>query len=228
MATGTGSASFPAITGAVAASESLDTLAATGTVINPAITGTIAATEAPDTLSAAGFVLSSIAGSVAATEAPDALTAAGMVLSTITGSVTATESPDALVAFDQAARPAAGGGGGGAGSMRDVRAFADELDREHKPTKAQKKRRKLAVEAAVIELLPDEPAAALAVPYITQLITRSLPPATWQPVYGPREIVLPPAAVAEVRAKVEEWRAMQALLADIEDELETELLLGAS
>jgi len=124
--------------------------------------------------------------------------------------------------------PAPAGGGGGGGSVREVRAFAEELARAHKPTKAQKKQRRQAIEAAVLELLPDEPAAERAAPIIAQAVARQLPPATWAPVHGPRPIVLPPAVVDDVHARVAAWiaeQAHQALLDELEDEFETELLL---
>lgn len=121
--------------------------------------------------------------------------------------------------------PAPSGGGGGAGSVREVRAFADELDRVRKPTKAQKKQRRQAIEAAVLELLPDEPAAERAAPVIAQIVARELPLATWAPVYGPRPVALPPPVVAEVHARVAEWLAEQQRLAELEDEFEVELLL---
>lgn len=115
--------------------------------------------------------------------------------------------------------------GGGAGSVRDVRAFAEQLDRASKPTKAQKKQRRQAIEAAVLELLPDEPAAERAAPVIAQIVARELPLATWAPVYGPRPVALPPPVVAEVHARVAEWLAEQQRLAELEDEFEVELLL---
>ena len=125
--------------------------------------------------------------------------------------------------------PAPGGGGGGGGSIREVRAFAEELDRARKPTKAEKKRRRQAIETAVLELLPNEPVAARAAPVIAQLVARTLPPATWAPIYGPRPVVvLPPAVVDDVHARVAEWLAEQehqALLAELEDDFEVELLL---
>lgn len=120
------------------------------------------------------------------------------------------------------------GGGGGAGSIREVRAFADELDRARKPTKAEKKRRRQAIETAVLGLLPDEPAAERVAPVIAQMVARTVPPATWAPVYGPRPVVLPPAVVDGVHARVAEWlaqQAHQALLAELEDDFEVELLL---
>lgn len=124
--------------------------------------------------------------------------------------------------------PAPSGGGGGAGSVREVRAFAEELDRARKPSKTEKKRRRQAIEAAVLELLPDEPAAEKAAPVIAQMVARALPPATWAPVHGPRPVALPPAVVDDVQARVAEWleqQAHQALLAELEDDFETELLL---
>ena len=123
--------------------------------------------------------------------------------------------------------PAPGGGGGG-GSIREVRAFAEELDRARKPTRAEKKRRRQAIETAVLELLPDVPAAERAAPVIAQLVARELPPATWAPIYGPRPVVLPTAVVDDVHARVAEWlaeQAHQALLAELEDDFEVELLL---
>lgn len=124
--------------------------------------------------------------------------------------------------------PVPSGGGGGGGSIREVRAFAEELDRARKPTKAEKKRRRQAIETAVLELLPDVPAAEKAAPVIAQLVARTLPPATWAPVYGPRPVALPPAVVDDVHARVAEWLAEQehqALLAELEDDFEVELLL---
>lgn len=189
------------------------------------ITGTLSAAEATDSLAAAGTAgFASVSGTVAASESADTLAAVGTAFSPITGTLAATEAPDVLSARDTAQPPAAGGGGG-AGNVREVRAFADELDKVRKPTKGEKKRRKQAIEAAVLELLPDEPAAEVAAPYITQLVARNLPPATWAPVHGPRAITLPPAVVDDVRARVNEWLAMQALVAELEDDFETELLL---
>jgi len=124
--------------------------------------------------------------------------------------------------------PAPAGRGGGGGSVREVRAFADELDRARRPTKAEKKRRRQAIEAAVLELLPDVPAAERAAPVIAQMVARELPPATWAPIRGPRPVVLPPAVVDDVHARVAAWlaeQAHQALLADLEDDFEVELLL---
>lgn len=124
--------------------------------------------------------------------------------------------------------PTPGGGGGGGGSIREVRAFAEELDRARKPTRAEKKRRRQAIETAVLKLLPDVPAAEQAAPVIAQLVARTLPPATWAPVYGPRPVKLPPAVVDDVHARVAEWLAeqeRQALLAELEDDFEIELLL---
>jgi len=124
--------------------------------------------------------------------------------------------------------PAPSGGGGGGGNVREVRAFAEELDRARKPTRAEKKRRRQAIETAVLELLPDVPAAEKVAPVIAQLVARTLPPVTWAPVHGPRPVVLPPAVVDDVQARVAEWLAEQehqALLAEMEDDFEVELLL---
>lgn len=127
--------------------------------------------------------------------------------------------------------PVPSGGGGGGGSVREVRAFADELDRAHKPTKAEKKKRRQAIEAAVLELLPDEPAAERAAPVIAQAVARQLPTATWAPIRAMQPVALPPAVDDIVHARVAAWleqqahEAHQALLAELEDDFETELLL---
>ncbi len=123
--------------------------------------------------------------------------------------------------------PAPSGGGGG-GNLREVRAFAEELDRARRPTKTEKKRRRQAIEAAVLELLPDEPAAERAAPVIAQAVARQLPPATWTPIRAMQPITLPPAVDDIVHARVAAWleqQAHQALLAELEDDFETELLL---
>lgn len=124
-----------------------------------------------------------------------------------------------------------GGGGayGGSGSVREVRAFADLLDRAERPTKNERKRRKRAIEAAVLDLLPDEPAAEKAAPVIAQMVERELPAAVWAPVRAMQPVTqprtLPAAVVEDVRAKVAEWLAEQERIALLEDDFETELLL---
>ena len=121
-----------------------------------------------------------------------------------------------------------GGGGGGGGSVREVRAFAEQLDRARKPTKAEKKQRREAIEAAVLELLPYEPADERAAPVIAQAVARQFPQATWAPIRAMQPITLPPAVDDIVHARVAAWleqQAHQALLAEFEDDFETELLL---
>lgn len=220
------------ISGSMAATEASDTASGTGTITNPVITGTLAATEGGDTASGSGTVaFPAIAGALAATEAPDVLSASGAVFSAITGTLAATEQPDTLAASDVAPAPPVSDGSG-AGSWGEVRKYADLLDRADKPTKAQKKRRCQIIEAAVLELLPDEPAAERAAPIIAQLVARDQvrAMATWAPqrVLTPvtRQPVAMPAAVEEdMRARVQEWIAHQEMLAALEDEFETELLL---
>jgi hypothetical protein len=214
------------ITGTFSASEAADILAAAGGASFAPITGAASSSERSDTLIAAGeATFSPVTGTAAASEGPDTAASVGTVLSAITGSMQASEAPDTLTAGTMRPTPEGSGGGGGAGSVREVRDFAAQLDRARKPTKGEKKRRKLAIESAVLELLPDEPAAERVAPVLAQIVARELPPATWAPVYGPRPATLPPAVVADVRARVAEWLAHQRLLAELEDEFETELLL---
>jgi hypothetical protein len=218
-----GTISFPPIAGAANSTERADTLSAAGSAGFVAISGAASSSEAPDTLTGAGAAtVNPITGAASASERADSMAATGTALSAINGSVLASELPDILAA---SALPPAAPGGGGAGSVREVRAFADELDRARKPTKGEKKRRKQAIEAAVLELLPDEPVAVQVAPVIAQIVARELPPATWAPVHGPRPVILPPAVVADVRARVAAWLAEQQFLAELEDEFETELLL---
>lgn len=128
-----------------------------------------------------------------------------------------------VVVQPPAPTPAPVGGGGGAGSVRNVRAFADELDKASKPSRAQKKRRKQAIETAVLELLPDEPVAVRVAPIIAQVIARELP-ATWAPVRAMQPITLPPDVMDAVRERVNLW-LLQQMMAELEDEFDTELLL---
>lgn len=255
MAAATGSAAYPAITGALASTEVADTFAAlgtvgnaifgsmgateapdtasaTGTITNPPISGVMASTEAADTLAASGAVtFPAIAGTLAVSEAADALSAAGSVLSPITGTLAAAEQPDTLAASDQAPAPPVSDGSG-AGNWGEVRKYADLLDRADKPTKAQKKRRRQVIEAAVLELLPDEPEAEKAAPIIAKLVAQDQAKAmaTWAParVLQPvsrKPVAMPAAVEIDMRARVQEWLEHQAFLAELEDEFETELLL---
>jgi hypothetical protein len=119
-----------------------------------------------------------------------------------------------------------GASGGGAGSMREVRAFADQFDRaDKKPTKAQKKARKKAIEAEALQLLPDLPQAEEVAPIIAQLVYQKTAPAfaNWTPVKAMQP--LPPSAYDALRAQVDAWLQHQAMLEEISDEHDVELLL---
>jgi hypothetical protein len=122
--------------------------------------------------------------------------------------------------------PVSSGGGGGSGGRGAARAFARELDKVDRPTKAQKKARRRVLEAAVLELLPDEPIAIQAAPIIAQMVARQ--PETvqgWAPVLGPRPVVMPPHVVQALHEQVARWLAHEAIQRALEDDFETELLL---
>jgi hypothetical protein len=208
------------IGGSLVATEGADTLAASGSVAS-GITGTMAATEGNDTIAAAGSAL--IGGTLAKTEGADTLAAAGAVIgSAITGTLAVTEAPDTLAATNIVAQP---GGGGGAGSVRDVRAYADLFDRAHKPTKAQKKRIKREIAEEALELLPDLPQSEVIAPVIAQLVYQQTAPAfaNWTPVKAMQP--LPQAAYDAIHAQVAAFLQQIALQEEIEDEQVIELLL---
>lgn len=227
------------ITGTLASTEGIDTLGASGSVL---IGGTLASIEGADTVTAAGSVL--VGGSLAVSEGADTLAAAGSVLvsgtlahtegadtlsavgsiiaSAITGTLAVTEAPDTLSATNIVAQP---GGGGGAGSMRDVRAYADLFDKAHKPSKAQKKRIKQEIAEEALELLPDVPTAQKLAPVIAQLVYQQTAPAfaNWTPVRAMQP--LPQAAYDAIHAQVAAFLQQIALQEEINEEHAIELLL---
>lgn len=221
-------------------------LAAVGGV---ATQGTLSTTLGTATLSAASSV-DGIAGSLSATLGNASVAAAGTVSTAaaltqtlgatalastgglaVVGTLTQMLGAASVIAFDGEPVPVVVGGGGGVsgGSLRDIRAYADLLDKA-RPTKAAKKRRRKELVAAALELLPDEPAAIAVAEVIakaivrkeTAVIERWTPPRALMPVSEPAPAFDPAEAL---RQMVEEWLADEAMRRELEDEEEIEMLL---
>lgn len=172
-----------------------------------------------------GVVLPAAAGSYALTGNDVVMRATRRMLAesgayTITGN--AVTNPG-----EEVAPPSGGGGGvsGGAGSLREVRAFADLLDKS-RPTKAAKKRLRRVLEVEALELLPDEPEAIKAAQEIAAVVAKKeLQAIERRPVNAAPLKALPFDPSEMIRQMVEEWLQNEAIRQELEDEEEAEMLL---
>lgn len=222
-------------TGTLAVTEGEDSLAAAGAV---SITGTLASTEGADTAAASGTAGSAgVSGTLASTEGSDTLAASGTAaLAAITGTLARTEGADTLAAAGTSAAPMApAGDGGGAGNVREVRRFADLLDKAHKPTRSQKKKRRLELEAEALELLPDLPEAAELAPVAARIVFEQEAAARAtayanRPIEAMAPVVIPFDAHAALRDLIAKLMADEAMRHELEaeEQFETELLLLGS
>lgn len=131
----------------------------------------------------------------------------------------------------QAAHPA--GDGGGAGNVREVRRFADLLDKAHKLTRSQKKKRRAEIVEQVREALPPLPEAEQIAPAIARIVYEQEAKARAmyadRPIEALAPVVVPFDAHAAIAALVDQWMADEAMRREIEEENEVDefLLLGA-
>jgi hypothetical protein len=128
---------------------------------------------------------------------------------------------------EEVAPPSGGGGGvsGGAGSLREVRAFADLLSKA-RPTKAAKKRLRRVLEIEALELLPDEPEAIKAAQIIAQVVAKKeLQAIERRPADAAPLKSLPFDPSAMIARMVAEWLQNEAIQRELEDEYDAEMLL---
>lgn len=122
--------------------------------------------------------------------------------------------------------PVSGGGGGvSGGGRKEVRAFADLLDKA-RPTKTAKKRLRRVLEAEALELLPDEPESIKAASIIAQVVAKKeLQAIERRPVTAEPLAQLPFDPTAEIQRMVDEWMQNEAIRRELEDEEDIEMLL---
>lgn len=227
------SSSGSGVTGTLATTENVDTSAASG---SPIVAGSGSSSEATDAVTASGSV--SISGTLSRTEAFDALAASGTATAgSVTGSLAITEQGDTLAANGSSAAPTPAGDGGGAGPVREVRAFADMLDKAHKLTRSQKKKRRAELVEEVRELLPALPEAEQIAPAIAQIVfeqeSKARAMCADRPIEALAPVVVPFDAKAAIAELIERFMADEAMRRQIEaeraeeDEIDAFLLLGS-
>jgi hypothetical protein len=124
-----------------------------------------------------------------------------------------------------AVTPGGGGGVGGSGNVREVRAFADLLDKA-RPTKAAKKRLRRVLEVEALELLPDEPEAIKAASIIAQVVAKKeLQAIERRPADAAPLKALPFDPSEMIARMVAEWMENEAIQRELDDEYEAEMLL---
>lgn len=120
--------------------------------------------------------------------------------------------------------------GGGSGSVREVRAFADLLNKAHaKPSRSQKKARRRQLETEALELLPDLPEIEKLAPVAARIVYEQ-EARTLAPMYADRPISAPSpvfdahAALRELINRLLE-EALEAKNVAEDEENDVELLL---
>ncbi len=220
------SAGAVSVAGAAAKTLGSITLSSDGTVANDGVNGSLSRTLGSVTSVSAGTL--AIAGSAAITLGAVVLASGGAL--PVVGASSTTLGALTLVASDAEpiAPPIGGGGGvGGSGNVRDVRRFADLLDKA-RPTKTAKKRLRRVLEEEALELLPDEPEAIKAASIIAQVVAKKeIQAIERRPVTAAPLAALPFDPSAMIRQLVEEWLQDEAIRLELEaeDEYEVELLL---
>lgn len=133
---------------------------------------------------------------------------------------------DSQALTDSVTPPVVGGGGGiSGGSRREVRAFADLLDKA-RPTKAAKKRLRRVLEEEALELLPDEPEAIKVASIIAQVVAKKeIQAIERRPATAPPLKALPFDPSEEIARMVAEWLQNEAIQRELEDEFDAEMLL---
>lgn len=127
--------------------------------------------------------------------------------------------------------------GGGAGNWGEVRRFADLLDKAHKLTRSQKKKRRAELVEEVREVLPPLPEAEKIAPAIAQIVFEQESKARAmyadRPIEAMAPVVVPFDAKAAIAELVARFMADEAMRRQIEaeqaeeDEIDAFLLLGS-